>query len=146
FFRDTMINPRMVYALLVAVLLLVPAIGIAGLVNAQMQSRYSEMAIRKTYGATNASIIRRLFMENLVSTLVGAVAGYVIAAIVVIAGRSWMFGGVIGDVTIGGGLLLNPLTLLYATLACLVLTTVISLIPARRAVTQKIYITLKGEE
>lgn len=146
FFRDTMINPRMVYALLVAVLLLVPAIGIAGLVNAQMQSRYSEMAIRKTYGATNASIIRRLFMENLVSTLVGAVAGYVIAAIVVIAGRSWMFGGVTGDVTFGSGLMLNPLTLLYATLACLVLTTVITLIPARRAVTQKIYITLKGEE
>lgn len=110
-----------------------------------MQSRYSEMAIRKTYGATNASIIRRLFMENLASTLVGAVAGYVIAAIVVIAGRSWMFGEVTGEVTFGGGLLLNPLTLLYATLACLVLTTVITLIPARRAVTQKIYITLKGE-
>lgn len=136
----------MVYALLVAVLLLVPAIGIAGLVNAQMQSRYSEMAIRKTYGATNASIIRRLFLENLVSTLVGAVVGYVIAAIAVIAGRSWMFGEVTGDVTFGSGLMLNPLTLLYATLACLVLTTVITLIPARRAVIQKIYITLKGEE
>ena len=53
FFRDAMINPRLVYGLLIAVLLIVPALGLSGLINAQMQSRLGEIAIRKAYGATD---------------------------------------------------------------------------------------------
>ena len=75
FFRDAMINPRLVYGLLIAVLLIVPALGLSGLINAQMQSRLGEIAIRKAYGATNRGIMGRLFAENLAATFIGAVIG-----------------------------------------------------------------------
>lgn len=149
FFRGSTIDARLVYGLLLVVLLVVPAVGISGLVHVQMQSRLSEIAIRKAYGATNAGIIGRLFAESLVTTVVGGVLGYALACLLVWAGSAWLFGG--GGVELEGirtglSLLFQPVLFLLAFLACLVFNTLSTLLPAWIAVHHNISYTLVGGE
>ena len=149
FFRESSIDARLVYGLLLAVLLVVPAIGISGLVHAQMQGRLPEIAIRKAYGATNAGIIGRLFTESLVTTLVGGLLGYALACLLVWAGSAWLFGG--GDVELSGirtgaSLLFQPILFGLALLACVVFNALSTLLPAWIAVHHNISYTLVGGE
>lgn len=149
FFREAGIDARWVYGLLLLVLFVVPAVGISGLVHAQMQSRLPEIAIRKAYGASNADIIGRLFGESLLTTLIGGVLGYVLSCLFVLGGSAWMFGtGGIGveHVPIGSDLLLRPWLFLLMLAACLVFNTLSTLVPAWMAVRHSISYTLVGGE
>ena len=104
-------------------LLVVPAVGISGLVHAQMQSRLGEIAIRKAYGASNANIIGHLFIESLGTTLIGGVLGYALSCVLVVAGGTWLFGtgGVeLQGIVLGSDLLLRPSLFLAVLAACLV--------------------------
>ena len=85
-------DARRIYGLLILVLLGVPAISISGLMNAQIQGRNSEIAIRKAYGASNLSIINHLFAESLISTLLGGILGFILSCILVWLGSIWLFG------------------------------------------------------
>lgn len=147
FFRDTMINPNLVNGLLVAVLLIVPAVGMGGLINSQMQSRASEIAIRKAYGAPNHAIIGQLFKETLVGTLAGAVLGYLIAWCVLSLGGAWIFGDIRGGgVDVTEALMSRPALWGYLLAACLVFTTLATVIPAWLSTRHNIADTLKGGE
>lgn len=146
FFRDTMINPRLVNSLLVAVLLVVPALGIGGLINSQMQSRAAEIAVRKAYGAPDLAIVGRLFRETLVSTLLGACLGYLLAWGVLCAGGRWIFGDIQGDVSVSEAILERPMLLLCMVAACLVFTSLATIIPAWLSTRRSIASTLKGGE
>lgn len=147
FFRGTMINPSLVYALLLMVLLVVPALGMAGLINTQMRSRASEIAIRKAYGASDGNIVAHLFLETLVSTIIGAVAGYLLACVAVWIGQGWMFGDIRGDnMPVTAALLMKPALLFYVVLACLAFTSLATIIPVWTATRRNIAVTLKGGE
>lgn len=149
FFRGSSIDVRWVYALLLALLLVVPAVGISGLVHAQMQSRLSEIAIRKAYGASNADIIGQLFLESLRTTLVGGVLGYGLSCVLVVAGSEWLFGTggtELSGIAVGGALLLRPALFIMVLLACLVFNALSTLLPAWMAVHRSISYTLVGGE
>lgn len=149
FFRGSSIDARLVYVLLLVVLLVVPAVGISGLVHAQMQSRLSEIAIRKAYGATNADIIGRLFLESLGTTLTGGLLGYGLSCLLVVAGSTWLFGtgGVeASGIVLGGDLLFRPVLFGTVLLACLVFNALSTLLPAWMAVRRNIAFTLVGGE
>lgn len=149
FFRDGNISAGLVYALLLVVLLVVPAVGISGLVHAQMQSRLSEIAIRKAYGASNANIIGHLFIESLGTTLIGGVLGYALSCVLVVAGSTWLFGtgGVeLQGIVLGSDLLLRPSLFLAVLAACLVFNALSTLLPAWMAVHRSISYTLTGGE
>lgn len=79
------------YVVIVLVLLIVPAINLSGLIGGRMDTRLSELGIRKTYGATRASLLRQVMFENLLLTLVGAVLGMAGAWILVTSCRRWIF-------------------------------------------------------
>ena len=149
FFRGSSIDARLVYALLLIILLVVPAVGISGLVHAQMQSRLSEIAIRKAYGATNADIIGRLFLESLGTTLIGGLLGYGLSCLLVVAGSAWLFGagGVqASGIVLGADLLLRPVLFVVVLLVCLVFNALSTLLPAWIAVRRNIAFTLVGGE
>lgn len=149
FFRGSSIDARLVYALLLVVLLVVPAVGISGLVHAQMQNRLGEIAIRKAYGASNANIIGHLFAESLGTTLIGGVLGYALSCLLVVAGSTWLFGmgGVrIEGIALGGDLLLRPGLFLVVLAICLVFNVLSTLLPAWMAVHRSISYTLTGGE
>jgi len=131
------------------VLLGVPAISISGLMNAQMQSRLSEIAIRKAYGASNVSIIGHFFTEGLVNTLIGGVLGFLLSYALVWVGRVWLFGS--GSTNLSGismntELLLRPGLFIIVLLVCLVFNLLAVLLPATLAVRKNIVVTLKGGE
>ena len=149
FFRGSSIDARLVYVLLLVVLLVVPAVGISGLVHAQMQGRLSEIAIRKAYGATDADIIGRLFLESLGTTLTGGLLGYGLSCLLVVAGSTWLFGtgGVeASGIVLGGDLLFRPVLFGAVLLACLVFNALSTLLPAWIAVRRNIAFTLVGGE
>lgn len=133
FFRDSSIDARLVYVLLLIILLVVPAVGISGLVHAQMQSRLGEIAIRKAYGASNANIIGHLFVESLGMTLIGGLLGYALSCLLLVAGSTWLFGtnGTrLEGIALGGDLLLRPSVFLAVLAACLVFNALSTLLPA----------------
>ncbi len=146
FFRDEMINANLVYGLLLAVLLLVPAMGLAGLINAQMQTRLGEIAIRKAYGADNIGIMWRLFAENFVETLAGGIIGYIGACVLVWLCRDWIFGEISGDAVITAAMVGRPVIALYVVGASVVFTSVVTLVPAWMAARRNIALTLKGND
>ena len=149
FFRGSSIDARLVYALLLIILLVVPAVGISGLVHAQMQSRLGEIAIRKAYGATNADIIGRLFLESLGTTLIGGLLGYGLSCLLVLAGNTWLFGtgGIqVSGIVLGADLLFRPVLFGVVLLACLVFNALSTLLPAWLAVRHSIAFTLAGGE
>lgn len=149
FFRDGSIHAGLVYGLLLVILLVVPAVGISGLVHAQMQSRLGEIAIRKAYGASNADIIGRLFAESLCTTLMGGVLGYALSCVLVVTGGTWLFGtgGVeLEGIVLGSDLLLRPTLFLTVLAACLVFNALSVLLPAWIAVHRSISYTLTGGE
>ena len=149
FFRDGSIHAGLVYGLLLVILLVVPAVGISGLVHAQMQSRLGEIAIRKAYGASNADIIGRLFAESLCTTLMGGVLGYALSCVLVVAGGTWLLGtgGVeLFGIVLGSDLLLRPTLFLTVLAACLVFNALSVLLPAWIAVHRSISYTLTGGE
>lgn len=149
FFRDSSIDARLVCVLLLAVLLVVPAVGISGLVHAQIQSRLGEIAIRKAYGASNANIIGHLFIESLGTTLIGGVLGYALSCVLVVAGGTWLFGtgGVeLQGIVLGSDLLLRPSLFLAVLAVCLVFNALSTLLPAWMAVHRSISYTLTGGE
>ena len=149
FFRGSSVNPHLVYVLLILVLLGVPAISIAGLMNAQMQGRLSEIAIRKAYGASNVSIIGHFFAEGLLNTLIGGALGFVLSYVLVSLGRVWLLGNGISNlsaisVDISMALRLDLFALVL--LVCLVFNLLAVLLPATLAVRKNIVVTLKGGE
>lgn len=149
FFRGSAVDARLVYALLVLVLLGVPAISISGLMNAQMQSRLSEIAIRKAYGASNVSIIGHLFTEGLVNTLIGGVLGFLLSYVLVSLGRVWLLGDGINNlsgISVDMGMLFRPDLFIIVLLVCLVFNLLAVLLPATLAVRKNIVVTLKGGE
>ena len=149
FFRGSSVNPHLVYILLILVLLGVPAISISGLMNAQMQGRLSEIAIRKAYGASNVSIIGHLFTEGLVNTLVGGVLGFLLSYVLVSLGRVWLLGDGINNlsgISVDMGMLFRPDLFIIVLLVCLVFNLMAVLLPATLAVRKNIVVTLKGGE
>lgn len=149
FFRNSSIDARLVYVLLVLILLGVPAISISGLMNAQMQGRLSEIAIRKAYGASSLSIIGHFFMEGLATTLIGGVLGFILSYVLVWTGRTWLFGGGGNDlfgISLDSELLLRPDLFVIVLLVCLVFNLLAVLLPTTLAVRKNIVVTLKGGE
>ena len=149
FFRGSSVNPHLVYILLILVLLGVPAISISGLMNAQMQGRLSEIAIRKAYGASNVSIIGHFFVEGLVNTLIGGALGFVLSYALVSLGRVWLLGNGISNlsaISVDISMALRLDLFVLVLLVCLVFNLLAVLLPATLAVRRNIVGTLKGGE
>lgn len=149
FFRGSSVNPHLVYILLILVLLGVPAISISGLMNAQMQGRLSEIAIRKAYGASNVSIIGHFFVEGLVNTLIGGALGFVLSYALVSLGRVWLLGNGISNlsaISVDISMALRLDLFVLVLLVCLIFNLLAVLLPATLAVRRNIVVTLKGGE
>ena len=55
--------------------LLVPALNLSGMNASRIQERVGELGIRKAFGATKATLMGQVFVENMVLMLPGGVAG-----------------------------------------------------------------------
>ena len=73
------------------VLLIVPAMNLAGLISGRMDARVGELGLRKAFGAEKKTLISMVVSENLVYTLIGGVLGLLLAFVIVLVGRMSLF-------------------------------------------------------
>lgn len=125
-------------ALLMLLLLLLPAINLSGMVSNQMEARVAEMGIRKAFGAKKRVLLNEVIQENLVLTLCGGVAGYLLSWLFITAVRNStlflsMFGreyDPVNSVSLQLDMFFTPTLFLIAFVCCAVLNLMAALIPA----------------
>ena len=125
-------------ALLMLLLLLLPAINLSGLVSNRMESRVAEMGIRKAFGARRLWLLQQVVHENLVLTLCGGIVGYVLSWLFISAMRgNAMFLAMfereydpVNSVSLQLDMFFTPMLFLIAFFCCAVLNLMAALIPA----------------
>ena len=140
------------FLLLAAVLLLVPALNLSGMISSRMEGRLAEMGVRKSFGANRRQLLGQVMWENLLLTLLGGLLGLVTAWAVVYAGRSWVFrlmedyGGAVPEGVynhVPGEVVFAPAVFLFALLLCLLLNLLSALVPAwmslRKPIVRSLY-------
>ena len=135
---------------IVLALLFIPAINLSGMIASRMDRRTAELGIRKAYGATRRTLLGQVLCENLLLTLLGAVAGLLFCYLIVLTSGSWILTLFDAEVDINlpapfltMEMLFNPWVFLCAFGLCLVLNVVSALLPAwmglRHTIVQELY-------
>ncbi len=127
------------FGLMLLVLLLVPALNLSGMIASRMESRLSEMGVRKSFGAGRSKLLGQVMWENLLLTLLGGLLGLAIAWLAIYAGREWLF-FLLDDYAeavpeganayVSGEMLFAPLVFLCAFVLCVLLNMLSALLPA----------------
>ncbi|MCD8079616.1 MAG: ABC transporter permease [Bacteroides sp.] len=146
--QESRMTPSLVFVLLMAVLLIVPAINISGMVQSHIRSRMEEIGIRKAYGAPAASIYRQLLAENMLLTLFGGIIGYLISCLIVVKGGHWMFGSASLRAEAGlmnVGLFFNADLFLMVLLLCVLFNVLSVMVPVWMAIRRPITEIIQGE-
>lgn len=128
--------------LVLLALLLVPAINISAMIAGRMDSRLSEIGIRKAFGADRRGLLSQIMWENLLLTLTGGMIGLVAAWVVLYGCRTWVFDLLLSanepvhdttTITVTGEMLFAPAVFLAALLLCVALNVLSAFIPAWRS-------------
>jgi putative ABC transport system permease protein len=69
-------------ALGAALFMLLPAVNLMNLNTSRIMERASEIGVRKAFGASSLTLVAQFVIENVFLTLVGAVVGFLLAALV----------------------------------------------------------------
>lgn len=126
------------YVLIITILLLVPAINLSSMTLSRMRRRMSEIGVRKAFGATGGELVRQVFFENLLLTLLAGALGLALSYCATFLLNGFLFGNsanayLNGDTSLTPGMLLSPWAFLAAFGFCLLMNLLSAGIPAWRA-------------
>ncbi len=124
------------YVLIIAIILLIPAINMSGLTLSRMRKRMAEIGVRRAFGATRRELVTQILCENLLQTLMGGVLGLVVSYVMVAALPGWLLAADdtgISQAFLNADMLFNPVIFALAFLACLLLNLLSAGIPAWRS-------------
>lgn len=138
------------HALLLLLVLLVPALNLSGLNHSRMQQRCREMGVRKAFGATRLSLVLRMLRENMLLTLAGGLVGLALSYLALYLLRGWLFfdyadTGSQGQYSLSLQALFSPTVFLLAFLFCFVINVLSATVPALVATRQPIAEALNGK-
>ncbi|WP_303025975.1 ABC transporter permease [uncultured Parabacteroides sp.] len=119
------------YAIILFVLLLVPALNLSGIPLSRMRKRIAELGVRRAFGATKGNIIGQVLMENLVLTLAGGLLGLCLSYVAMWLLRDWLLVTSLGEAGLSMNML-NGYVFLAALFFCLVMNLMSAGIPAWR--------------
>ena len=71
------------YLYILLAFLFIPALNLSGMISSRMKGRMVEIGVRRAYGATGRQILAQVLCENMLLTLLGAVAGFLLSYVVV---------------------------------------------------------------
>lgn len=72
------------------ILLIVPAVNLSSMTQSRLQQRTEEIGVRRAFGATRLTIIKDMFLENLMITLIAGFIGLVLSLIFLIFCGTWI--------------------------------------------------------
>ena len=126
------------YAIVVIILLLVPAVNLSGMTLSRMRRRMAEIGVRKAFGATGGELMRQVFFENLVLTLLAGIVGLALSYVATFALNGFLFSNSMnaslsGETALTPGMLLSPWAFIAAFAFCLLMNILSAGIPAWRA-------------
>lgn len=132
------------FSLMLALLLLVPAVNLLSLNSSKMAEQAEEVSVRRAYGASHKAIFSLLFNESLLVSFIGGVLGIALAGIFLLAVNSCISSQIDATATLGisfdgyslGGLFI--LILVFNLLSCA--------IPAWQLSRKRIAENIKGGE
>jgi|AGTN01.1.fsa_nt_gi ABC-type transport system, involved in lipoprotein release, permease component len=81
---------RQVFAALLIIFLLIPTLNLSGLNSSRMEKRSGELGIRKTFGASQSTLIQQVLMENLLLTFLGGIAGLIVSYVIIFLSKQWL--------------------------------------------------------
>jgi len=143
-YQDPKDNSRRTMMIL-AILVLVPAINLSAMTQSRLKRRNDETAIRRAFGSTRSSVVLGIMWENLIITAVAGVVGWLLSVVFVYYGAGIVFsgsGGFSGTLHLGD--LVNAWTFLAAVAFCFVLNLISSMVPAINASRRNIAEVLGG--
>ena len=126
------------YVAVLLILLIVPAINLSSMTHSRMRKRMAEIGIRKAFGATGAELLRQVFVENLLLTIIAGLIGLALSYGATFLLNGFLFGTsanayLAGETTLTAGQLLSPWVFLAAFFFCLLMNLLSSGLPAWRA-------------
>lgn len=126
------------YTVVIFILLLVPAVNLSSMTLSRMRRRMAEIGVRKAFGATGAELIRQVFIENLVLTLLAGVLGLALSYAATFLLNGFLFvdsnnATMAGETSLTPGMLLSPWAFVAAVGFCLLMNVLSAGIPAWRA-------------
>ena len=117
-----------------------------------MDSRSSELGVRKSFGATRNRLIGQVLWENLFLTVVGGILGLIITWIVLSTDATFVF-SIIGDewlnvdpsqtIRLTPDMMFAPVVFVFAFGVCVVLNLLSALLPAWLSLRNPIVKSLK---
>lgn len=119
-------------AMILMILLLVPAVNLTGFSLSRMRKRMSEIGIRKAFGAKRHVILFQVLYENMLTSLIGGLLGLILSYPIVLWLRHWLLGIPPGG-EIPAGTMLSLPVFLMTFLVCILLNLLSAGIPAYRA-------------
>lgn len=126
------------YTLIIAILLLVPAINLSSMTLSRMRKRMAEIGVRKAFGATGGELIRQIFFENLILTLIAGIIGLGLSYGATFLLNGFLFNNTAnaylsGETSLTPGMLLSPWAFFAAFGFCLLMNILSAGFPAWRA-------------
>ena len=126
------------YGIVIAILLLVPAVNLSGMTLSRMRRRMAEIGVRKAFGATGGELMRQVFFENFVLTLLAGVVGLALSYAATFLLNDFLFSNSMnaylsGETALTPGMLLSPWAFIAAFAFCLLMNVLSAGIPAWRA-------------
>ena len=125
------------FIIVIALMLIVPAINLSSMTESRMRKRMSELGVRRAFGATKSNLMLQILWESLLQTLLGGVLGLILSYVAAYAFKGVIYSNSamasqLGDATIDPGALLNPIIFVYAFFFCILLNLFSAIIPAWR--------------
>lgn len=129
-------------AVILALLILLPAINLSSMTRSRLRHRVSEIGVRRAFGASRKSIIRQITSENLIITLIGGVIGLALSFIflAMFSHVFFQYGGGFGDLPLDMldsgpslGMIFSWKSFFFAFVMCFVLNLLSATVPAWKA-------------
>ncbi len=133
-------------------LLIVPALNMSGMIAGRMDSRQSELGVRKAFGATAKSLLGQVLWENLFLTIIGGLIGLGLTWIVLSTDATFVL-SILGDqwssvnssvtIRLTPDMMFAPAVFIFAFAVCLILNVLSAMLPAWIALRRPIVKSLK---
>jgi putative ABC transport system permease protein len=117
--------------------LLLPTINLVNINISRIMERYSEIGVRKAFGASSRTLVLQFIVENIILTFLGGVIGIVVSLVLLSIFNN---SGMIPNAHLG----INLTVLFYTVLACLVFGFISGVYPAWRMSRMQVVSALKA--